>query len=150
MSTRPARAVVGPQDKQVITHYGPSTLLTAAQWPVVLSKFRGPQTSSGPRYFAPPWPPSRRPCMSMPVNECVFVIDSVLKTTKSGKHLTNIRIQALVDNKNLCSLIVSYISLALCRASGPSRTKALNTRFHRTWETFSSQFLHPHEKKPQE
>ena len=29
--TRPARAVVGPQDKQVITHYGPPTLLTAAQ-----------------------------------------------------------------------------------------------------------------------
>ena len=40
--------------------------------------------------------------MTMRVNECVFVIDSVLKTTKAGKHLTNIRIQALVDNKNLC------------------------------------------------
>ena len=41
---------------------------------------------------------------TMRVNECVFVIGSVLKTktTKPGKHLTNIRIQALVDNKNLC------------------------------------------------
>ena len=38
----------------------------------------------------------------MRVNECIFVIDSVLQTTKPGKHLTNIRIQALVDNKNLC------------------------------------------------
>ena len=38
----------------------------------------------------------------MRVNECVFVVDSVLKTTKPGKYLTNIRIQALVDNKNLC------------------------------------------------
>ena len=33
---KPARAVVGPQDKQVITHYGPQTLLTVAQWPDVL------------------------------------------------------------------------------------------------------------------
>ena len=31
MYPRPARAVVGPQDKQVITHYGPQTLLTVAQ-----------------------------------------------------------------------------------------------------------------------
>ena len=30
-SPRPARAVVGPQDKQVITHYRPPTLLTIAQ-----------------------------------------------------------------------------------------------------------------------
>ena len=37
--------------------------------------------------------------MTMRVNECVFVIDSVLKTTKPGKHLTNIQIQALVENK---------------------------------------------------
>ena len=29
----------------------------------------------------------------MRVNECVFVIDSVLKTTKPGKHLTNIGIR---------------------------------------------------------
>ena len=36
--------------------------------------------------------------MTMRVNECVFFIDSVLKTTKPGKHLTNIRIQALVEN----------------------------------------------------
>ena len=42
--------------------------------------------------------------MTMRVNECVFVIDSVLKTTKPGKHLTNIRIQALLDNRNLCPL----------------------------------------------
>ena len=32
----------------------------------------------------------------------VFVIDSVLKTTKPGKHLTNIQIHAFADNKNLC------------------------------------------------
>ena len=29
--SRQATAMVGPQDKQVITHYGPPTLLTVAQ-----------------------------------------------------------------------------------------------------------------------
>ena len=40
--------------------------------------------------------------MTLRVNECVFVIDSVLKPTKPGKPLTNIQIHALADNKNLC------------------------------------------------
>ena len=40
--------------------------------------------------------------MTLRVNECVFVIDSVLKTTKPGNHLTNIQAHALADNKNLC------------------------------------------------
>ena len=39
--------------------------------------------------------------MTLHVNEFVFVIDSVLKTTKPGKHLSSIQIQSLV-NKNLC------------------------------------------------
>ena len=40
--------------------------------------------------------------MTLRVNECVFVVDSVLKATKPGKHLTNIQIHAFADNKNLC------------------------------------------------
>ena len=32
--------------------------------------------------------------MTLRVNECVFVLDSVPKTTKPGKHLINIQIQA--------------------------------------------------------
>ena len=39
--------------------------------------------------------------MTLRLNQRVFVIDSVLRTTKPGKHLTNIHIYALADNKNL-------------------------------------------------
>ena len=38
--------------------------------------------------------------MTLRVNECVFVIDtSVLKTTKPGKHLINIQIQAWLTTR---------------------------------------------------
>ena len=43
--------------------------------------------------------------MTLRVNECVFVIGTVLKTTKPGKHLTNIKIHAFADNKILCPLV---------------------------------------------
>ena len=42
--------------------------------------------------------------MTLNTKQCVFVINSVLKTTKPGKHLTNIQIEAFVANKNLCPL----------------------------------------------
>ena len=53
--------------------------------------------------------------MTLRVNECVFVIDSVLKTTKPGKHLSSIQIQALVDNKNLCP--VEHLKLYMDKTS---------------------------------
>ena len=37
--------------------------------------------------------------MTLRVNECVFVLDSVLKTTKPGKHLINIQIQAWLTTR---------------------------------------------------
>ena len=54
VAARPARAVVGPQDKQVIRHYGPPTLLTVAQWPDVLSRFRAPKPVRAPGILPPP------------------------------------------------------------------------------------------------
>ena len=61
---RLARASVGPQDKQVITHYRPPTILTVAPITRHFTKISGPLTSPGPRYFAPPpCPPPRRPCV---------------------------------------------------------------------------------------
>ena len=53
--------------------------------------------------------------MTLRVNECVFVINSVLKTTKPGKHLSSIQIQALVDNKNLCP--VEHLKLCMDKTS---------------------------------
>ena len=57
--------MVGSQDKQVITHYGPLTILTVAPMTKRFTKILGLLTSPGPRYFAAPDlpPPSRRPCL---------------------------------------------------------------------------------------
>ena len=52
--TRQARARVGSQDKQVITHYGLPTILIVAPTTRRFTKISSPLTSPGPRYFAPP------------------------------------------------------------------------------------------------
>ena len=49
--------------------------------------------------------------MTLTDSHCVFLIDSVLKTTRPGKHLTNIRLDAFTDNKNLCP--VEHLKLYL-------------------------------------
>ena len=61
--------------------------------------------------------------MTLRVNQCVFVIDSVLRTAKPGKHLTNIHIHALADNKNLCP--VEHLTQYLDKSSV---IRALHTR----------------------
>lgn len=53
--------------------------------------------------------------MTVSDNQCVFIIDSVLKTTRPGKHLTNISLEAYVENKNLCPL--EHLKLYLARTS---------------------------------
>ena len=61
-----ARAKAGPQDKQVITLYGPHTSIsTVATMIRRFTKISGPLISPGPSYFAPSAPPpSRRPYRS--------------------------------------------------------------------------------------
>ena len=54
---RLARARVGSQDKQVITHYGPPTLLAVAPMTRRFTQISGSLTSPVPRYFAPLPPP---------------------------------------------------------------------------------------------
>ena len=54
-----ARARVGPQDKEVITHNGPPTILTVAPMTRRFTKISGPSNQSGPQVFCPPpLPPS--------------------------------------------------------------------------------------------
>ena len=48
--------MVGPQDKQLITHYGPPTLDSSTMTRCFI-KISGPPNQSSPRYFAPPCPP---------------------------------------------------------------------------------------------
>ena len=51
LEPRLARATVGPQDKQVITHYEPPTLMTRR-----FTEISGPPNQSGPQVFPPPAP----------------------------------------------------------------------------------------------
>ena len=50
-------SMVRPQDKQVITHYGPPTILTIDPFTRRFTTISGHLTSPDPRYFAFPCPP---------------------------------------------------------------------------------------------
>ena len=52
---RLATARIGAQDKQVITHYGPPTLLTAIPMTRCFTKISGPLHQSEPQIFCPPF-----------------------------------------------------------------------------------------------
>ena len=56
LEPRLARATVGPQDKQVITHYDPPTPLTVASMTRRFTEISGPPNQSGPQVFPPPAP----------------------------------------------------------------------------------------------
>ena len=59
LEPRLARATVGPQDKQVITHYEPPTPLTVASMTRRFTEISGAPNQSGPQVS--PLPPSRLP-----------------------------------------------------------------------------------------
>ena len=71
-----ARARVGPQDKQVITHNGPPTILTVAPMTRRFTKISGPPNQSAPQVFAPPpaVAPSRRPWVLSWYRVYLFVV----------------------------------------------------------------------------
>ena len=41
-------------------------------------------------------------CMQMSVDKCVFSINSLLKTSRPGKHLSSIEFQAYAPDVSLC------------------------------------------------
>ena len=69
--------------------------------------------------------------LNLRVNDCVFVNDSVLESTKPDKHLTDIQIQALADDKscrwNVYSVIRGLSTQLLLSYQKPHRTVSTDT-----------------------
>ena len=75
-------------DKEVITRYRPSTLLTVAPMTRHFTKIWGPPNQSSPppsqskpQEFCSPCPPSRRPCL----NQIILHLLNYMKTKSPGK-----------------------------------------------------------------
>ena len=96
------RSRVGPQDKQVITHYRPPTLLTVAPMTRHFTKILGPPNQSGPQVFCRSLSPALHPvvpyftillCQRNHIDRKLFYAYS-----KLGKHIR-------------CKLIIHFRSL---------------------------------------